>query len=193
MVVGAVRGIGRAVKTVQRGRRSVRCEDHIPNRVGTISLIQFLACCAPKCRWSGSPGSGVDAVAVVSRYATPGVKQEMVAVTPCGGRVSHLAPIGREHFENAVLAHERSNPVVRQPSERSCRGIVTGLLDTVDICLILGRNVSYSYGIESSVDRESRYSELTSACCMNPCRDLGKRSERPSECRQNVSPGSFLR
>ena len=106
MVVGAVRGMGSAVKTVQRGRRSVRCEDHIPNRVGTISLIQFLACCAPKCRWSGSPGSGVDVVAVVSRYATPGVKQEMVAVTPCGGRVSHLAPIGREHFEDAVLADE---------------------------------------------------------------------------------------
>jgi len=52
------------------------------------------------------PGSVVDVVAVVSRYATPGVRQEMVDVTPCGGRVSHLAPIGRENFENAVLAHE---------------------------------------------------------------------------------------
>jgi hypothetical protein len=37
-----------------------------------------------------------------------------------------------------------------------------------------------------------RVSELTSARCMNLCRDLGKRPPR-SGCRRNVSAGSFLR
>ena len=63
-----------AVKTVQRGRRSVRCEDHVPNRVGTISLIQFLASVVPE----------------VSVRREPGVRQGIADVTPCGGRVSHL-------------------------------------------------------------------------------------------------------
>ena len=56
MVVGAVRGIGRAVKTVQRGRRSVRCEDHVRNRVGTISSIQLFGRCSPEAPVKREPG-----------------------------------------------------------------------------------------------------------------------------------------